>query len=141
MTITRKTIAAALAVGLLLAFAAPATAGKKKGGSFAAENLPFPGPNGCLEGVEGLHKTTQEVKTPFAGVFTLTMESFEGDWDLFLTDAEGNEIASSTTSQLTGDPPTEEVVVSVTKGMSLAMVACNWAGGPSAEVKWSLVAK
>ncbi len=126
---------------LLVGGAMPATAGKKKSGSFSASGLPFPGPSGCLESVEGVHKHSEPLKAPLTGVLTITMESFDGDWDLFLTDAEGAEIMSSTTSQLTGDPPVEEIVFSVKKRMSLQMVACNWAGGPGAEVKWELAGK
>lgn len=141
MTITRKSLVLLLALGVLFGAMTPATAGKKKSGSFSAEALPFPGADGCLGGVEGVHKHSEPLKAPLTGVLTVTMENFQGDWDLFLTDAEGSELMSSTTSQLTGDPAVEEIVLSVKKGMSLLMVPCNWAGGPSADVKWELVGK
>jgi hypothetical protein len=138
----RKSLAAALALGLLLGAMTPALAGKKKSGSFTASGLPYPHPtDGCLGSTEGVNKTTQPLKTPLAGTLTVTMDGFDGDWDLFVTDADGGEIISSTSSQLTGDPPVEEVVFSVTKGLQLQLVACNFGGGPGAEVKWTLVGK
>lgn len=140
---TRKVIVGVCVLGLIAGLTtAPASAGKKKKkGNFSAENpVPFPGPDGCLDSQEGANKTTEEVKAPFTGILTVEMLNFEGDWDLFVTDKDGNELVSSTTSQLTGDPPTEEVTVALKKGFVFQMVACNWLGGPSAEVEWQLVA-
>lgn len=139
----RKSIAMLLVLALLVALgAAPATAGKKKKkGSFTAENpVPHPGADGCLEAPEDLSKTSEALKVPFNGIITVTMTDFQGDWDLFLTDADGGEIVSSVGSQLTGTPPEEEVSVYISKGMAVQMVACNWVGGPSAAVAWTLVA-
>ena len=138
----RKSVTVLLVLALLVALgAAPATAGKKKKGSFSAEN-PVPVVDACPhEAPEDLSKTTESLKIPFSGVLTVTMTDFVGDWDLYLTDSEGGEIASSTASQLTGDPPSEEVLILLPKGMSVQMIACNYAGGTSAQVAWSLVAK
>lgn len=129
-------------VGLVgMVAAAPALAGKKKKGSFTAENpVPHPGPDGCLAAPESLSKTTESLKAPFSGLLTVTMENFEGDWDLFVTDADGNELISSVESQLTGAPATEEVSIPLKKGYEFAIVACNWVGGPSADVSWGLAA-
>ena len=137
----RKSLAIMLALGLLFGAMAPAQAGKKKSGAFSAEGYPYPHPDGCLESTEGLNKTTQPLTTPLAGVMTVTMDGFDGDWDLFVTDAGGGEIISATSSQLTGDPPTEEVIFSVSKGLKLQIVACNYLGGPGAEVKWTVAGK
>jgi hypothetical protein len=68
------------------------------------------------------------------------MENFQGDWDLFVTDADGNPLVASTESQLQGAAPTEEVVIPLKKRYAFAIAACNWVGGPSADVAWTFAA-
>ncbi|MGH2757208.1 MAG: hypothetical protein ACRDI3_05410 [Actinomycetota bacterium] len=137
----KKLIGLICVLGLIGALAAsPAIAGKKKKGSFSAENpLPYPGQEtGCDEGPEDLSRTTEEVKVPFNGVLTVTMENFMGDWDLFVKDDDDNLLSSGTGSQLQGEAAEEEVTVTVKKGMKLQIIPCNWLGGPSAEVTWQI---
>jgi len=141
--VVRKTFlllsALAFAIGSV---AAPALAAKKKSGSFSASGVPFPGPDGCNGShgaVEGVSVTSETFKAPFNGFLTVTMSGFEGDWDLFLNDADGNEMMSSTESQLQGAPPTEEVLFPLKKKTEVMMSACNWVGGPSATVDWEFV--
>jgi hypothetical protein len=125
---------------VLVAAAAPAFAGKSKKGSFTADNMiPFPGPDGCNAadgGTEGMNLVNEPFKAPANGLLTVTMVDFQGDWDLFLNDADGGMIVSSTESQLTGAAPQEEVSIVITKGMQVLMTPCNYAGGPSATVNW-----
>lgn len=139
----RKGVTALLILALVAVIAvAPATAAKKKSGSFSAENpVPHPDPAaGCPGAPDDLSRTVVPLKIPFSGVLTVTMSDFMGDWDLFLTDADGEHIVSATESQLQGAPPQEEVTIYLPKGFSVQMLACNWVGGPSAEVAWTLVA-
>jgi hypothetical protein len=137
----RKSITVLLVLALLVALgAAPATAGKKKKGSFSAEN-PVPGVDTCPQDApEDLTKTSEPLKVPFNGVLTVTMTDFQGDWDLYVTDRDGGELVSSVGSQLTGTAPVEEVSIFLPKGMAVQMVACNYAGGPTAAVAWTLAA-
>jgi len=139
---TKKLVVVVCVLGLVTTIAtAPALAGKKKKGSFTAENpIPHPLGDGCNEGEEGMSKTSKEMKAPFTGVLTVTMENFQGDWDLFVTNAAGNPLNSSVESQLTGAPATEEVVFAFKKGSKFQMVACNWLGGASADVSWTYTA-
>jgi hypothetical protein len=139
----KKLIGLICILGLVGALAAtPAIAGKKKKGTFSAENpVPWPAGDGCNEGTEGVSKTTETMKAPFNALLVVTMENFQGDWDLFVTDADGGALVSSVESQLTGSPATEEVTILIKKGYEFGMVACNWAGGPGADVSWSLTAK
>jgi hypothetical protein len=144
MSSTAKKLTVLICIlGLLGALVAtPALAGKKKKGTFAAESpVPWPAGDGCNEGEEGVSKTTEAMKAPFDAVLTVTMENFQGDWDLFVTDADGNALASSVESQLTGSAATEEVTILLKKGYAFGMVACNWGGGPSADVSWTLAGK
>ena len=141
----RKTLVFVTALALVAAsLAAPAFAGKSKKGSFAASNLiPFPGPDGCNGadgGTEGVNLLNEPFKAPFNGVLTVTMVDFQGDWDLFLNDADGNMIVSSVESQLTGSAAEEEGSMPLRKGMQVLMTPCNWAGGPSATVNWVFTA-
>jgi hypothetical protein len=138
----RKLIGLICILGLLGALAAtPALAGKKKKGSFTAENpVPHPAGDGCNEGTEGVSKTSEAIKAPFNGLLTATMENFQGDWDLFVTDADGGALVSSVESQLTGAAATEEVSILLKKGYEFAIVPCNWVGGPSADVAWTFTA-
>ncbi|HEV3471881.1 MAG TPA: hypothetical protein VG408_01570, partial [Actinomycetota bacterium] len=138
----RRWVTLVVVLALLVALgAAPVTAGKRKKGSFSAES-PVPGIDGCpRDAQEGLSKTSQELKVPFSGTLTVTMTDFLGDWDLHIIDADGQEIAYSNGSQLTGTAPVEEVSLGLVRGTSVKMVACNWVGGPWAEVAWTLVGK
>lgn len=141
--LTKRMIVVVCVLGLVAALtAAPASAGKKKKkGSFTATNpVPFPGTStGCDEGPEGLSKTTEEVKVPFNGLLTVTMDNFQGDWDLFVKDGDGNLLNSGTGSQLTGENALEEVTMLVKKGLKLQIIPCNWLGGLSADVQWQIV--
>lgn len=113
--------------------AAPAMAGKSKKGSFSAQALPYPSPDGCNNSAA---QVVEEFKAPFTGLLTVTMVDFDGDWDLFVNDASGTELGSATASQLTGDAPEEEVLVALRKGTTILMGPCNWLGGPGATVNW-----
>lgn len=137
----RKTLVVLTALVLALtAITGPASAAKKKRGSFAAEAVVYPGPDGCNDGVEGVNKVSEPLKAPFDGVLTVTMVDFQGDWDLFLNDPDGNMLMSATTSQLTGDPATEEITMALRKNTEVLMAPCNWIGGPVATVNWEFVA-
>lgn len=136
----RKPVVILTVLALVMAsLMGPAAAAKKKSGSFSAQALPFPGPDGCNTGVEGVHLVNEPFTAPFNGILTVTMVEFDGDWDLFLNDADGNMIMSATESQLEGAPPTEEIVYPLKKRTEVVMMPCNWVGGPSATVDWEFV--
>jgi hypothetical protein len=142
----RKALAALLISALVLALGtAPATAKKKrtKKGSVTVQALPFPVTNsamegGCLNGAEGVHKHSEPFKAPGSGLLTVDLVTFDGDWDLHVTDASGTVLGSSTAGQPVV-PPGEQVVVALAARQEIAMVACNWVGGPSATLNWAFV--
>lgn len=138
----RKLIAV-LACGatLLALWSAPATAGKKKKvhDTFGANLLPFPNlssatgtaRSGCAAGQEGVHWVGAPFKSPGKGTLRFWMEGFTGDHDIYVFDGE--------TLLLRGDqeqvgptmaPPEEEIIFPMTKGQTVQLVACNWAGEP-----------
>lgn len=151
----RKTITIILVVGLVGAMmTAPAHANKKKKKkqhkieeSFEAEAVPFPNlssatgteQRSCLAGIEGVHKVSHEFTTPARGKMTAHMSGFTGDWDLFVTDAEGKELAGSVEDQTAGAPNEEEVSLPLAGKSDFFVVACNWLGAPQAEAHLEFV--
>jgi hypothetical protein len=80
---------------------------------------------------------THEFKAPGAGKLKIEMSGFQGDWDLLLVDSKGAEVANSGATQPV-DPPTETLTAKVKKANTVyKIIACNWAGGPSATVKYT----
>jgi hypothetical protein len=136
----RKTVISVALVALVAAVPGSALAGKKTiHKSFSAgPHAPIPvlsdaDPNGCRNGEEGVHKTTVPFKTPGKGLLKVGLEAFEGDWDLYVTTKTGTVIAASDASQLQGSPQEENITVPLGAKKSVNIVACNWAGGPTAE--------
>ena len=146
-------LTAAVAAGMLVG---PASAGgKKTHGSFPAQALPFPKlaavgdeagieATGCNAGEEGVHKVTFPFEAPANGILTSYMEGFVGDWDLFLIDADENEVVVSANDQATTAGATaaeEEVTLTMKKGQVIGIRACNWLGEPQTEVHYDFIAK
>jgi hypothetical protein len=73
---------------------------------------------------------------PFAGTLKVDLSGFQGDWDLALY-SNGKLLAKSA-QELTDDPQTaEKMTVKLKKaGQKLEIRACNFAGGPTANVKY-----
>lgn len=138
----RKAIVLVMVASLAVATTGAADAARKRKttrGSFSAQGIPFPElTSGCLGGIEGVNKHSEPLKIPFTGTLEATMLNFDGDWDFFLTDAEGRVYAESTQSQLTGDLPEETVAIPVYKGQKILLVPCNWMGGLTTDVEWTL---
>ncbi len=131
----RKFLIGLLVVALAMGLFVPTAAAKKKKkieDSWTAQGLPFPVEvSSCQNGVEGVHLVNHELKTPGKGVLDVTMTDFVADWDLWVFDASGNALGSSTGFV---DVPMERVVVPI-KGMDHVIVAaCNFLGGPTAEL-------
>jgi hypothetical protein len=128
------TIVAALATAAAPAFAAPKPVTKSY---TATAPVPFPGSDvaaeGCHTGQEGLQKHTHVFAIPAAGKLVVTMDGFQGDWDLALLNGKGSLIAES--GALPGTT-TEKATAKVKKGDKISIVACNYAGTPTAAVKY-----
>ena len=133
----RRTVVLLVVAGLLVgAGLTPATAGKKKKRKVTEEysfSAPVPNPNmsGCNQmGVEDLQYQTAAFSTPGKGVLDLVLENFQVDWDLFVLDSSGNVIGSSKSDNMAA--AIERVVLPVAGKEDLTILACNWAGGPTA---------
>lgn len=134
----RRTVYAAVAVGLLAGAASPALAAPPKPVKKAYEAtapVPFPTSqaglsHGCEEGVEALSKHTEKFTLPSTGVLALELTGYVADWDLVLLDEKGKFIVESA-----GDESVTKEKLSWKKGKKgqvVQIVACNWAGGPTA---------
>lgn len=136
----RKLFALLAAGALVASMSSSALAGKPKKvhETFGANLAPFPNLSsatgtempGCTAGVEGVHKVSQEFVSPGKGTLRVYMEGFTGDHDLYVF-ADGVAVARGDQAQVPdGAPPEEEVLFPLTKGQTITMVACNWAGQP-----------
>ncbi len=135
----RKLLATLIAVGLVIGMvSAPATAAKKKKKKTVTEEWTaagIPAADACYaEAVEGVHKTTHVFTTPGKGVLDVQMTGFQADWDLYLLDDAGNQLGSSTGFV---EATTERIIYAAPKGAELSIVACNYLGGPAAELSLS----
>ncbi len=146
----RKVVISILAAGLVVgALGGPAAAGKKKTISkefSAGPHAPLPNAtedigHSCIAGQEGVHKTTISFKTPGKGTLTVGIHDFDGDWDLYVLDSKGAMLGVSEASQLQGAAPEENVTVRLAAKKTYDIVACNFAGGPTASGHYKYVYK
>jgi hypothetical protein len=90
----------------------------------------------CAQTVPGSFHT-ETFKAPAPGKLSIKMNGFVGDWDLLLLDGKGAEIANSGGQQPV-DPAEEQLAAKVKKaGTTYKIIACNWAGGPTATVTYT----
>lgn len=141
-------VMAGLATGL---FAAPGLAGgkKKKKIEDTVSVTAAPLPNyssitatsspGCTAGQEGVHKVTTPLHIPGKGKLSADLKGFTGDWDLYVLDKKGRVLVESANDQTAGAPMEEKVALKIKKMTDVAIVACNWAGTPQAELHYKAV--
>ena len=139
MNRTAALLAASLAVGTVAAPAALAAPKKKPIVVQYTANAPTPDPsNGtndysvCAQNVPNSFDA-RPFKVPAAGRLKVELTGYQVDWDLLLMDAEATEIAGSGSGGYQGGPETVEVKLK--KAQTVTVVACNWAGGPTGNVK------
>lgn len=138
----RKLIAL-LAAMMLLAAPSMALAGKATTvhEAFGGTLFPFPKDErwndagfakpGCYSGEEGVHWVAQEFTAPGKGTLRVYMEGFTGDHDMYVyTSDEVFLRGDQTQVGTTPAPPEEEIVITLKKGQTITMVACNWLGQP-----------
>ena len=79
-----------------------------------------------------------EFKAPAAGKLKVTVTDIYGDWDLLITDGAGIERGSSGSGGYGTPvaPSTESTTVKIKKAGTYNIIACNWAGAPTASVKY-----
>lgn len=154
----RKSIPVALALVVAAGAVAPAVAAPAKAkpkpitASYDLELLPAPLPlvgvlpvedaNSCVSSsLEGISTDTREIKTVGAGVLTVKVTGFSGDWDITVRD--GAKVLGIGAGTTTGDPSslgtglTETLAVKTRKATTLRLGVCNFLGGPTASVTYT----
>ena len=87
----------------------------------------------CAQNVPGSFHT-EEFKAPAAGALKVELTGYQGDWYLLLMDAKAKEVAASGSGDV-GAP--EVATIKLKKPGVISIVACNWAGGPTGQVKYT----
>lgn len=89
----------------------------------------------CPQTVPGSFQA-DEFKIPAAGTLKVEVGGYTGDWDALLMDSDKAEAAAAGSG---GYPPVaggpEVMELRFKKAQTVTIVACNWSGGPTAEVK------
>lgn len=89
----------------------------------------------CAQNVPDSFQADQ-FKIPAAGTLKVEVSGYIGDWDALLMDADKAEAAASGSG---GYPPVaggpEVMELRFKKAQTVTIVACNWSGGPTANVK------
>ena len=151
MRITPLVLVGALAVA---ATAAPATAARRKPIVKQYEaTAPTPDPTNYVgvAGVPAYSVCNQQVPSswhthvftaPAPGKINIKVSGFTGDWDLLLTNPQGTELTYGGSDGLNKpDTPTagdESVTYKIKKAKTkINIISCNWAGSPTATVKYT----
>lgn len=97
--------------------------------------LPFPGADDHSDpdeecGVEGASYAIHAFQTPGRGSLNVTLNEFQGEWDLYVTDADGNLLGSSV-NFMAG--PEESLTLKLAAKVDISIYACNFLGGPTAH--------
>ena len=113
---------------------AVAAKSKKIQEKWTAEALtPYPlGYDTCDAAPGGSNKVMHTLKTPGRGTLTVIMDDFIGDWDLYVFDADGRTLASSTSSVGVHQ---EKVTIILASMPFVTVEACNFLGSSSAQLR------
>ncbi|HEX8002243.1 MAG TPA: hypothetical protein VF519_06075 [Mycobacteriales bacterium] len=137
-----------VAAVLLAAAASPAVAAPKPITKTYTATAPVPDPTNaapnapytvCPQVVPQSFQV-EAFKAPAPGKLAVEVSGIQGDWDLLITDAKGAEVGSSGNGGYgtPAAPSVEKATVKVKKGgVTYSIVACNWAGAPTATVKYT----
>jgi hypothetical protein len=145
MNRTAALVAASLAVAAVAAPPAMAKSKKKPITKTYEVTAPMPDPSNyagqgysvCAQNVpSSFDKRT--IQIPAAGTLAVELSGFQGDWDLLLEDSDDSELAAGGSSDLGAAETTE---VRFKKAQKVSIVGCNWAGTPTATVKYTFTYK
>ena len=139
---------AAVALALVAAAgitASPALAGPKKVTKTYTATAPAFAPTNAAPGSYSVcpQRVPQSFqadtyKVPAAGTLTVEVTGYQGDWDALLMDSDKSELAGSGNGGVGGQ---EVIEVRFKKAQTVTVVACNFSGGPTANVKTTFVYK
>lgn len=139
----RLALVGSLALSTVIAGGALAAPAKPKPVSKTYTATAFPPDPSHLAVTSGICNTTNPASqhnepftVPFPGTLKIDMRGFQGDWDLALYS--GGTLVASSAQQVEEpiDRP-ESITVKLKKtGQKLQIRACNFSGGPTANVKY-----
>ena len=149
----RKTFPLALSLVVAAGALAPAVAGPKPKpitAEYDVEGIPVPlpitgnegfGANSCTAPeFEGVSTTTKTIKTTGAGILTVDVTKFSGDWDITVLDDKGRVLGvgagTATPTALAETNVAEKLVLKTKKPMTLNIAVCNFLGSATAHVKY-----
>lgn len=91
----------------------------------------------CAQTVPGSFHT-HAFKAPAPGKLVVELSNFQVDWDLLITDSKGTGLASSGNGGYgtPAAPSMEKASVKIKRAGTYNIIACNWAGTPTATVKY-----
>jgi uncharacterized membrane protein len=141
----RTTAAVALAlVAVGAASMSPAVGAPKKITKSYTATAPAPDPTNagggytvCAQNVPMSYQA-DAFKVPAAGSLSIEVTGYQGDWDALLMDSDKSEIGASGSGGVGGP---EVIEVRFKKAQTVTIVACNWSGGPTANVKYTFTYK
>ena len=147
-----RRVAAVASLALLAAGAyAPATAAPKKKPvkkSYDMQLMPVPDPpsgTSCMrDELEGLSMHTETLKTTGAGILSVKVNGFSGDWDITVMGPDGLEGAGTGTTTGGGAPAMageDTYTQKFKKATSIEIRVCNFAGSPSARAEYTFTYK
>ena len=133
LTIVLAAATAVAAMTVSSAGAAPRTVVR----SYTA-NAPVPSPAGC--GMVPDSYDVYALTLPARATLAVTITDFVGDWDLALVDKQGTQVAFGGTGAMgaPNDPKPDRLDFRPKTSGRYSIVACNWAGGSSARVTYTL---
>ena len=78
-------------------------------------------------------------KAPAAGSLKIEITDFVGDWDLLIQDDKGRDVGSAGAVDVGAPtaPDPDATSMKIKKPGTFKLIACNWAGGPTATVKYT----
>lgn len=127
---------------------APAMAKPKTTTTSYTANAPTPDPTPFTGQTGGnCHPTldtamdNREYKVPAAGNMTIDLTGFQGDWALGLFDSDGGEIATDDQDTSAPIDTPAHIEARFKKATTVTVRACNFSGGPTANVKIKYVTK
>jgi hypothetical protein len=78
---------------------------------------------------------------PWAGTLKVDLTGFQGDWALAITDSKGKKLADHDNDVTEPIDTPSQIILKVKKKTDLIIRACNFAGGPTAQVDLLATAK
>ncbi len=82
-----------------------------------------------------------DVVIPYASTLVIDLNGFQGDWALGLFDADGEEIATDDQDVTEAPDTPAHIEARFKKKTSVTIRACNFSGGPTANVTYKITAK